>query len=302
MSYFNFSHDLFLEVAELRRFSKFIIDDGIKQSLKMETSEFGIIKNPDDLQFENFRVINGALQKTITVKSGVALDKNFNFINYEGITNLSVPNDGDWYWIKIKHIFSPIETGTVNISANGTMTGTGTEFTKILRGQPNFPSVIRFENSANIYEYEVNEVISDTQCILAANFVAENNLKYLNDFGLVLSIGVPPFPNPPVRKKLPLSKRIFLKIRKDLTQKERDSIYLEEISKSSKNNNEVYYWAGKFGYVGYVTAYAKRIKDAQKKVLNLMNSISIAKKIYRTDIGTRVQKNDIPKLKAWGWL
>lgn len=178
MSYFNFSHDLFLEVAELNRFSKFIIDDGIKKLLESKTSKFGIIKNPNDLDFENFRTINGSIQKTITIKEGLGIDKNFNFINFEGVTNLSVPNDGNWYWIKIKHIFSTLENGTVNVSSSGVMTGTGTEFTKILRGQPNFPSVIRFQDSANIYEYEINEVISDTQALIAANLIAENNLKF----------------------------------------------------------------------------------------------------------------------------
>lgn len=187
MSYLKFSENLFLEVAEFKRFQKFMNDEGFKRHFLLNTDNFGLIRQASLPEIGNIDVdSNFYVAKTgtpfdsITVNPGLAMDLNGNLIVNSTEQKLSVPSNSLWYWIKIKHKYDSVEKGTLSIDNLGQVTGVGTEFTQILRGQPNFPSKIKFTNSqnGNAYEYEVVKVISDTQLILQGDFVAETNLKY----------------------------------------------------------------------------------------------------------------------------
>jgi phosphoribosylamine---glycine ligase len=124
--------------------------------------------------------------------------------------------------------------------------------------------------------------------------------KYKKDFGVVVSVAVPPFPNPPTSTK---AVRNVICDFTQLSPKSWNHIYLEEISKREvPNHNDVYYWAGKFGYALYVTGSDKDISVANNKALRIISNIIIPNKIHRTDIGERVQKHDLQQLKKWGWI
>jgi phosphoribosylamine--glycine ligase len=126
-------------------------------------------------------------------------------------------------------------------------------------------------------------------------------LKCKDAYGIVVAIAVPPFPFPP--KKNVKGKNRILNFLRPLKQNEVDSIHFEEISKRiNKNGSEEHYWAGEFGYAKYITASAKTIPAAQKKIKHLLKAIHLPDMIYRTDIGDRVHRHDIPKLKKWGWV
>ena len=170
------SSNLFLEVAELERFRKFIEDDGYKVFIKYLTKSFGIAKNSDNTLFK-VSVKSGS-SDTITVNAGVAFDSDLNIIFLKEDKEIQVENTGVKKWVVLSYASTNDEEGTVSISNQGVLSGNGTKFTDVLRGQPNFPTKITFTSSKNTAEYEVVEINSDTEAVLSGSFTAENDLKY----------------------------------------------------------------------------------------------------------------------------
>ena len=187
MSHVKINSNQFLGTHEYNRLRDFLDLYGIDRNLLLNTRQYGL--------FEDFTLpdIGEILRKDclyvrkagtpfdeIVVQKGVAVDKDANIIINTVDVNLSVPNDNEWYWVKAKHALTSKEKGTVSIDVSGNMTGVGTEFLSILRGQPKFPTRVKFYNSTsgNIYEYEVVSVISDSSAVLMGDFNAETNLQF----------------------------------------------------------------------------------------------------------------------------
>lgn len=185
MGKLKFSENLFLGKAELERLKQFLDDDGFRKYILDNSSvEFGLIDNyrrdSNQSEFPNARVELGTNTGTIKHKQAAGIDKDGLFVFKEAQDNISVPNDNNWYWIRLQHSYSDKEDGVVEVDSNGNLTGSDTEFTKILRGQPNFPSKIKFLNSQNNndLEYEVLEVIDDENAILQGVFNSESDLEF----------------------------------------------------------------------------------------------------------------------------
>lgn len=185
MSFLKISQDLFLETAELKRLKEFLDDGGWRQNLLQNSLQFGLIK---EQFFLNGSINNEFLNGLVTQGSSLslnynaisAIDSDGNLISFPA-GNIATTPDSNWYWLKIAYTTTNLEVGTVSIDAQGNLTGVGTKFTQVLRGQPNFPARITLPDSAsNFLEYDVLEVISDTQAILDnnASFVAESDIHY----------------------------------------------------------------------------------------------------------------------------
>lgn len=131
---------------------------------------------------------------------------------------------------------------------------------------------------------------------------SEIKVKQKKEYGVVISIALPPFPYPPASTSIKNTGGVicdFSKVKPSFW----DHIYLEEISKQiQKNGREIYTWAGEFGYALYVTGSGDTISKARDKCDTILKTIVIPKMIYRTDIGKKVESNDLAKLKSWGWL
>ncbi|HEX4799364.1 MAG TPA: hypothetical protein VFV22_02395 [Candidatus Paceibacterota bacterium] len=130
-------------------------------------------------------------------------------------------------------------------------------------------------------------------------------LSFKKGYGVVVAVAVPPFPYPPKTKENKTVKQrdLLFSTNENVSVKDLYSIYLEEISlKKNKRGEEVMYWAGEFGYAGYVTSVAGTIPKAHRKAMKMLSHINLPKMIYRTDIGERVHKHDLPQLKKWGWV
>lgn len=180
MSYLKINPDLFLGSQELNRFKEFLDDRGFRRLLLQDSLSFGIVNNSKDGNFSNFRIEQGTNLGTIKNSDGLAIDKNGNIIYRPATDNIALPDDNAWYWVKIKHQYSSLELGTVSVDINGNLTGVGTEFTKILRGQPNNPVKVKFSGSIhNTGEYVVIEVVNDESAILSGDFAAESGLKLI---------------------------------------------------------------------------------------------------------------------------
>lgn len=176
MSNIKFSPDLFIGSQELNRFQRFLTDEGFTRNLLQNTVSFGLVQLDND--FENFKVEQGTNVGTIRYSNGFAYDSNGNFITTVARDNISVPNDNQWYWLKISYQSTNSEVGIVSIDANGNLSGTGTFFTEVLRGSSDSASRIEFDSTINTGEYDVLEVISDTSAVLQGEFINETGLTY----------------------------------------------------------------------------------------------------------------------------
>lgn len=180
MNKLNLSSDLFIGKAELQRLSDFLSVDTFKKLLVYNSYSFGIIKIGTDTDFDNFKIESGTNTGTIKIATAsYALDKNGEIIYKEIEDNIALVDDGQWYWVKISYQADTNEVGTVSIDTQGNLTGSGTAFEDVLRGQSNHPSRIKFtDGSLNTGEYVVQEVISDTSAVLLGTFQSESDLRY----------------------------------------------------------------------------------------------------------------------------
>lgn len=173
MSKLKISSNLFLEVNELNKLVEFIDNSNFKVILKTIIKKYGIIPNDDSY----FKVTRNT-ENEVIVNSGIAVDSNINFIHLRENVKIPLKNTTNKQWITISHATTNDEIGVVNISNKGNLIGINTKFLSVLRGQPNFPTKVKFTSENNNEEYEVVRVISDTEAIISGSFIEENNLKY----------------------------------------------------------------------------------------------------------------------------
>lgn len=180
-----FPAGLFLEKVELERLQKSLDEKGFRQFLLNNTLKFGLI---DKQYFNTSNIVqnqftNGGIYEsaglTISHNEINGLDINGNFIYKKATTNIAVPADSNWYWVKIKHEYTSKELGIFSIDDSGNLIGDSTsELLSIFRGQPYFPTRIKFLNSTyNTVEYDVLEVIDDSNAILQGYFTPETGLS-----------------------------------------------------------------------------------------------------------------------------
>ena len=178
MSNLKISPNLFLEQAELNRLKKFIDEDGFREFLIQNSNEYGLIRKNNEV------FLNGLVQEDVGLKIKInelkAIDSDGNLIYQPSLSQIDVPSDNTWYWIKISHSYTNNEIGVFSIDNSGNLvcTSGNAELLTILRGQPNFPSRIKFTNAINnIYEYDVEEVIDNNNATLTGDFISETNLS-----------------------------------------------------------------------------------------------------------------------------
>lgn len=176
MNKINIRPGLFLGANELTKWNNFS-SDFIKSLVKAFVSNFGVSKSVEN----SLKIINGTSTNFISIEPGIAIDKYINIIDIpEKLMNhVEVPDDGVTYKIFVKHVSTTLEEGTVDISSNGILSGTGTKFTEVLRGLPGNPVKISFPESVdNIGEYIVSNVTDDTNASISSPMQAESGAKY----------------------------------------------------------------------------------------------------------------------------
>lgn len=171
MSKLKITENLFLEKQELNRLIYFLQDEGAEKYDKLLINSYGIIPESNSDMGFGFNVTTSATADSIDVAPGIAIDNDLNHITGSGETTVLPQSPSDYYFIKIKYGVKNTEKGTVGVDANGNMVGTGTEFTKVLRGQPNFPTKIRiWDGTAWTTSFEVLQIVDDLNVILQGDF------------------------------------------------------------------------------------------------------------------------------------
>lgn len=129
------------------------------------------------------------------------------------------------------------------------------------------------------------------------------DLQYKRDFGIVVTLTVPPFPHAPTPSQQ-LSVRLEdtkISFNRRLNVSDRSHYHFEEVALKNERGHTLY-WAGKHGQVLHVTASKRTIPQAKKSVYALLDNIKLHGMYYRKDIGDRVHKHELAKLRAWGWV
>jgi hypothetical protein len=180
MSRLNYQNDLFLGLQELQRQDKFLKEDGYLRIFGALINNFGIANVDSDTNFDNFKVQVGTNSGTFKIAvDSVALDDELNIIYQKAIDNVAITDDSSWYWVKISHQETNIEEGTINITADGSVSGFGTSFVDVLRDQNDYPVKVNFPNSViNTGDYQVVSILSNSSAIFSGDFTDENNLEY----------------------------------------------------------------------------------------------------------------------------
>jgi len=182
---FSFVNNLFLGRQELDFFKDSVKSQGYVKAFQQTIKNYGVVKlETADSGFNYLRVIQGSAVDKLTVKLGFAIDANMNIIHVKTnlVDVLTVPGDSVVRYVIIKYAENLIESGTVSVNTSGALTGLSTEFTKKLRGLPDFPSKISFPNSVlNTGEYIIQSVITDTSAqlnIASGLMLAEAGMEY----------------------------------------------------------------------------------------------------------------------------
>ena len=181
MSKLNLHRNLFLEREELLRFQKFMLESPVNKVFLQNTTNWGIIDTGGGGTSNDFKIEAGTNSGTVKIaNTSRAITESGLLIEKLAEDNISIPDDSTYYWLKIGHEYSNLEEGTLSISSQGVVTGIGTKFTEVLRGQSTEdPVKIKLVSTNNIAIYEIVDVVDDLNCLLQGeSFVAENGIKY----------------------------------------------------------------------------------------------------------------------------
>lgn len=200
MSKLNISRNVFLEKEELTNMLSFFATAPLMKAVLQASYSFGMITNDpskinpntvnkpadEDNLVDPFKVETGTNPGTIKILPGMALTSQGNFIDINVEDNIAVPNDSNFYWVKIGYQTRNYEKGYVSVNSQGVVSGS-VNFSGKVRGQSSStPVSIRFEKQdgsvpINNGVYQIVNVIDNQNLLLtsASTFVAESNLRVI---------------------------------------------------------------------------------------------------------------------------
>jgi hypothetical protein len=181
MSKVDFHRNTFLEIEELNRFQKFMVESNVNKTFLSNTINWGIIDTSGGTSSNDFKVEAGTNSGTVKIANlSRALQKNGLLIEQQPIDGIAITNDSAWYWLKIGHTYTHLEEGSCSISVDGSVVGLNTKFTEVLRGvSSKVPVKVMFTSANNTGIYDVVNVIDDLNIIIQGDaFVAESGVTY----------------------------------------------------------------------------------------------------------------------------
>jgi len=169
MNRLNLNNDLFLGVQELGKLQSFYRDRGLMTLIKLMSVEFGVVKAVSDTGFESFEVSESTVANKVEFPQySYAIDSLGNIISNRDLpSTIAIPTGGAWNWVKISFEESVLEEGVVSLAEDGSLSGVGTNFSKSLRGQPDFPTRIALYIKDANGNYTVKEVESEVVTVLS---------------------------------------------------------------------------------------------------------------------------------------
>ena len=112
--------------------------------------------------------------------------------------------------------------------------------------------------------------------------------------GVVLT--VPPFPYRHGYEDL--SKGMPICLREELGEADRQALFFAEVAQVGGQ----LITSGASGYVGVATGVGATVQQANDEALRVARGVVVPNLRYRQDIGDRVAREDLARLRRWGWL
>lgn len=122
------------------------------------------------------------------------------------------------------------------------------------------------------------------------------SLETAGGFAAGVALTVPPFPHR--QGYAELSKGTPISLDASMTSADRDRLHLAEVAMQGTH----LVTSGMDGYVGVATGTGDTVNEARDCAYALARKVTIPNLRYRVDIGERVAVNDLPRLKALGYL
>ncbi len=112
----------------------------------------------------------------------------------------------------------------------------------------------------------------------------KHEVQYRKDYGIVVSVSIPPFPYKSISSEYYL-KEVDILFKERLTEGELNRLHFEEVSLKRSNGKNNYCIAGSNGFILYVTGSGQTVQEAREAAYSLIDKIVIPKMFYRNDIG-----------------
>ena len=185
MSRINIYRGTFLEKEELTRMFSFLTENNSVAAVLSASGSYGIV-SPEAERGNVLKVSISSAGNSIDIASGYIISPD-NKSYYTGTVSLfPVPDDGKFYWVKASAFERNYEEGTVQVDANGNVSGS-VSFLGVVRGQSSgVPTCIRFVRTdgaalVNDKVYQVVDVVDNNNIILSGGytFTPEMNLSVI---------------------------------------------------------------------------------------------------------------------------
>ena len=148
----NINPNLYLGSHELRRAFRSIKEDGYQTLFAAFIQSYGVAF----VTANSMQVVQGSAGvRWLTIKAGLAVNGDLDTISLPNdVENvIEFPNAPGNYYLTIKHKLRNTEEGTINVATDGSITGTNTKFTEVLRGAPLNQVKIRIPDSTMITRF-----------------------------------------------------------------------------------------------------------------------------------------------------
>ena len=185
MSTINIHRGTFLEKEELVRMLTFLKENPSVEGILAASVSFGLV-SPMAVAGNPFSMRVSTIPGAASLTGGYVIPSTMKSFKVDDNDNFPIPDDSVFYWVKVALETTHWEVGTVQVDANGNVSGT-VHFNDVVRGQGSgVPSCIRFAKEdgttpQNSGVYQVVDILNDTTLVLASghNFVAESGLKVI---------------------------------------------------------------------------------------------------------------------------
>lgn len=185
MSKINIHRGTFLEKEELTRMMEFLGEKPDVSAILSASMSYGLV-SPGGKASSAFKVSESTVLGTINMIGGYVIDSNLKGYKVGNQFNFPIPNDQNYYWLKVGAISRNYEDGYVQIDSSGNVSG-NVNFQGVVRGQSSgVPTCIRFikddgSEPLNNQVYQVVDIINVNNIVLSSGvaFQPETQLRVI---------------------------------------------------------------------------------------------------------------------------
>lgn len=187
MSKLNIYRNTFLEKEELDQLVKFSTQNTALEAILSASLSFGLV-SPGSKPGAPFRVTVSTTFGTVNIAGGYVIGPNYKPFYVPSQQNFVIPNDNQYYWIKVAYRSTNTEPGYAAVDASGNLSGT-VNFAGLVRGQSSGVATcikfVKFDEEGNPVAvlndkvYQVVDIVNDTNLVLSSGyaFQPEQQLK-----------------------------------------------------------------------------------------------------------------------------